>query len=301
MLFNNPEKNKITKKTILTFTIIVCVFMSFAIFFNVNSILIKSPSVDNGILKVNFMNVGEGDSTLVLFPNGESLLIDAGHKSDGKNISEFLKKNGVKKLNYVLATHPDKDHIGGLETILNDFEIGSIFAPDVSKDSKVFSDVTEIIQRKGFNLHKAYGGDNMYSSNGVKIDFLAPNSPLYKDTNDYSAVIKIKYKQTTFLFMGDAGEASEKEMLQRYNLSANVIKIAHHGEKSSTSQALIDSVKPQYAIISASSYENNAPYEKVVDKLKKSGVTTFITGAVGTSETLGNILFTSDGNSITVN
>lgn len=313
MLLNNSGKNKIPKKTILIFIIIVCVFMSLGVFLNGSSIskyltsntlknlLIKNPSADNGMLKVYFMNVGEGDSALVLFPNGENLLIDAGHKSDGKNISGFLKRNGVKKLNYVLATHPDKDHIGGLEAVLNDFYADNIFAPDVSKDSKVFSDVTEIIQRKGLDLHRAYGGDNLYSSNGVRIDFLAPNSPLYKDTNDYSAVIKIKYKQTTFLFMGDAGETSEKEMLKRYNLSANVIKIAHHGEKSSASQALIDSVKPQYAIISAASYENNAPYEKVVDKLKKSGVTTFITGAARPSEALGNILFTSDGSSITVN
>jgi competence protein ComEC len=245
-------------------------------------------------LEVHFIDVGQADSILVQTPGGKTMLIDAGNNADGDAVVSYIKSQGVKKIDVLVGTHPHEDHIGGMDNVINSFDIGKIYMPQATTTTKTYEDVLTAISRKGLKITAAKGGQTIDVDPAIKADVLAPNSSTYDDLNNSSIVIKLTYKNTSFLLAGDAEDISEQEMVNKgYNLKADVLKVGHHGSDSSTTPAFLKAVSPKYAVISVgrgNDYGHPAP--ATLTKLASAGIEIYRTDEAGT------IIATSDGNTI---
>jgi beta-lactamase superfamily II metal-dependent hydrolase len=256
----------------------------------------RSLPSSSSLLEVNFIDVGQADSIFIKFPEGKTMLIDAGNNDDGDKIISFIKKQCVKKLDVVVGTHPHEDHIGAMDDIINTFNIGKIYMPKVTTTTRTFKDVLTSIAAKNLKITTAMGGMTIPVEDDVKVEILAPNSAHYEDLNNYSAVIKVTYKSTSLLFTGDAEKLSEEEMLKLgFNLRADVLKVGHHGSSSGTSEEFLSAVSPKYAIISvAKNNDYGHPHKETLRRLAAYGVKVY------TTADNGNILVESDGKNIRV-
>lgn len=243
-------------------------------------------------LTVHYIDVGQGDATLLVC-DGETMLIDAGDNSQGTAIQSYLNHQGIDRLDYVIGTHPDEDHVGGLDVIITKFDCGSIFLPAYEKDTRTYEDVLQAIRYKGYQSIVPQVGDT-YTLGTATVTFIAPNRDSYESVNDGSIGIIVEYGETRFLFTGDAQEASEADMLENgIDLDADVYKVAHHGSKTSSSEAFLDAVSPEYAVISCG--EGNSyghPHAAVMNSLRAAGVKVFRTDEQGT------LVCTSDGTTL---
>ena len=243
-------------------------------------------------LRVNYIDVGQGDSIFIQLPNKETMLIDAGEAYEVDNVINYLNNLGIKKIDYVVGTHPHTDHIGGLEEVINTFDVGAIYMPKVSSNSKTFEDLLTTISNKGLKVKTAKSGVVVLSEDNLKLEFIAPNSDNYSNLNNYSAVLKLTYLDNTFLFMGDAETLSEDEITS--DVDADVIKVGHHGSDSSSSVEFVKKVSPEYAIImvgEGNSY--NHPYQSIIDRYESVGAKVLRT------DLDGNIVCDSDGVDVT--
>lgn len=241
-------------------------------------------SRSDDIITVHYIDVGQGDSEFVELPNGECMLIDAGTKESFDKISQVIESCGYDSINYVVATHPHADHIGSLSQIIDGYDIGEFYMPKVSSTSKTYENMIDSLNENNVNVFEAKAGVNIFDDEDMSIDILAPSSESYEETNDYSAVIKITYGANSFLFCGDAETESETEMLFNCTdkLSADVIKIGHHGSDSSTSEEFLSAVSPQYAVISCGAGNSYGhPHTEVLERLEKHGVETYRTDDYG--------------------
>ena len=239
-------------------------------------------------LRVNYIDVGQGDSIFIQLPNNETMLIDAGEAYEADNVIDFLNNLGIKKIDYVVGTHPHTDHIGGLEEVINTFDVGAIYMPKVSSNSKTFEDLLTTISNKGLKGKTAKSGVVVLDEDNLKLEFIAPNSDNYSNLNNYSAVLKLTYLDNTFLFMGDAETLSEDEIT--CEIKADVIKVGHHGSDSSSGIEFVKKVSPEYAIImvgEGNSY--NHPYQSIIDRYESVGAKVLRT------DLDGNIVCDSDG------
>ncbi|NFN93593.1 MBL fold metallo-hydrolase [Clostridium botulinum] len=258
-----------------------------------NATTTKTQETSLGEMKIHYIDVGQGDSELIQV-DGKNILIDAGNNDS--MAYNYLKKLGIKKLDYVMATHPHSDHIGGMTQIINEFDIGEFYAPKVNHTTKTFENMIKALQSKGIKLTAPTPGDTLNVGNAT-LQFLAPNSAKYEDMNNYSIACKLKYGNTSYVFMGDAETLSEGEILaKQLDISADVLKLGHHGSHSSTSQAFLNKINPRYAIVSCGKDNDYGhPHQETIDKLNKKGIEILRTDVSGT------IISTSDGNDITFN
>ena len=251
-------------------------------------------NTNNNLLKVHYLDVGQGDSIFVELPNNETMLIDAAESYQSENIINYLKNLNYQKIDYVIGTHPHTDHIGGLTDILNTFEIGKIYMPKVVSTTKTYESLLMAIKDKNLKINTAKAGTSIIDTDALKIIILAPNNSTYTELNNYSVVTKITYGTTKFLFMGDAEKLSENEIKE--NVTADVIKIGHHGSNTSSSIDFIKKVNAKYGIISVGlNNKYNLPKEETITNWENSGTKIYLTSTNG--KTIKSI---SDGTNIKI-
>jgi len=252
---------------------------------------------EGGNLEVHFIDVGQGDATLIKC-DGEAMLIDAGDNDKGTKIQLYLKKQGVDQLQYLVGTHPDADHIGGMDVIITKFTVNSneIWMPDCDNDTATYRDVVDAIEYKRLKRRCPEVGET-FSLGKATITILAPIN-YYEEVNNNSIVLKIQNGNNSFIFTGDASEDEEMDLVSSEGsaLDADVLKVGHHGSKHSTSGLFLNSVTPEYAVISVSSDNSYGhPTSECLNSLRMAGVKVFRT------DEQGSIVAISDGNTITWN
>lgn len=252
-----------------------------------------TDKVENNLIKIHYIDVGQGDSIFIELPNKKTMLIDAGESSKGKIVSSYISNLGYYKIDYIVGTHPHTDHIGGLAHIINSFDIGNIYMPKAVSTSKTYENLLNTISQKGLKITTARAGVNIVSESNLNINIVAPNRE-YSDLNNSSAVVKITYGNRKFLFMGDAETKSENDIIS--DVSADVIKVGHHGSDTSSGQSFVNKVNPKYAIIMVgNNNQYNHPYQIIIDRWINSGAKVYRT------DINGNIIVISDGNSLDIN
>lgn len=245
-------------------------------------------------MQVHFIDVGQGDSILIESPSGKTMLIDGGVKGAGQQIVSYLKELGINKLDIVVATHPDADHIGGLIPVLDNMMIEQFYDSGKVHTSQTFEEMLTRIDEKNIPYHVPKIGDDIVFDKDVNVKVLNANEQA-TDNNDASIVLKMTYGDVSFLLTGDAGVALEKEMLQ-YDVKATVLKAGHHGSNTSSSEEFIQAVKPEVTILSYG--EDNKyghPHAEVVDRLQAIGSKIYATADLGT------ITVSTDGVNYAVN
>lgn len=245
---------------------------------------------------VHVINVGKADSILVQC-EGQSMLIDGGNLEDGATVCDYLNKRYLTKLDVVVNTHPDKDHIGGLAEVIDTVEVGKYYAPKLSDslipDSEEYKLTQEALKKKNLATVQV-SGPQTFQLGGATVEILAPLSEL-DSTNNNSIVIRLIYEDYKFLLMGDAEQEEEEALLKSgADLSANVLKVGHHGSKTSTSEKLLEAVNPEYAVISVGDDSSDLPKTEVLKRLEDAGIKTYRTDVSGT------VIFMTNGGTLPV-
>lgn len=258
---------------------------------------IHTAKNSNEVTNVHFIDVDQGDSIFIELANGQTVLIDGGSRTQSDKVVDYIKERGVNKINYLIATHPHEDHIGGLPNVVKNFNIDNIYMPDITANTKIFEELLNEIEKKNMGIDILKGGTKIYEDEDISLLVLAPNSDNYEEINNYSIVIKLIFKDVSFIFTGDAEKISENEMIEKgYDLTADVLKIGHHGGRTSTTEKFLTSINPEYAVISAGKDNPyNHPHKETTDRLNKKGITVLRT------DDLGDIVFSTDGENLNIN
>ena len=241
-------------------------------------------------LSIDFIDVGQADSILVRNQD-KVMLIDAGTNEAGETVVNYLKNLGITKIDYLIGTHPHEDHIGGLDDVINNFDIGQIYMPKIETTTKTFEDVLDAIENKNLTVTAPNKGDKIELGQAVGEFMTEPI--LDKDNlNVSSLVLRLEFGNTSYLFMGDAEEENEETI--RWP-KTDVLKVGHHGSSTSSSESFLEQVEPQYAIIMAGKDNSyGLPTQETIDKLNNMGSEIYRTDEDGT------IQMTSDGNTIEI-
>lgn len=249
-----------------------------------------------GELTISYLDVGQADSIFIALPNGETMLIDAGEASSSGDIIQYIQSNGKTTLDYVIATHPHADHIGGMAAVLQAFDVKHFYMPDKMHTSQTFERMIQTVREKGLAIQAAKAGNTLFDYGNLKAAFVAPGGNSYAGLNNASAAVLLTYNDRRFLFMGDAERESESDILAAgYDVAADILKVGHHGSDTSTSEAFLERVNPQYAVISCG--EGNSyghPDSSTIAALEQFGVEIHRTDLEGT------IVATCDGQTITL-
>jgi beta-lactamase superfamily II metal-dependent hydrolase len=232
-----------------------------------------SPALGNAYLTCEFLDVDQADAELCYLPDGKIVLIDAGNRGDGDELVSYLKNKNITKIDYLVATHPHADHIGGISEVIDSFEIGKIFVPKIASNdvptTKTYEDFLLSVQRKNLKLTAAKAGSTLFEGENYKAECLSPAGDDYDNLNHYSVTIRLSYGIHSLLFTGDAETVNEKEMLNAgYNLDSDVLKVGHHGSRSSSSKKFLNAVSPKYAVISCGEGNDYGhPHNETIDAL----------------------------------
>ena len=284
---NFKFNNKFFK--ILSSIFIVIIFI---LFFNLNN----NANFKNKMI-IHYIDVGQGDCILIQV-NNKNLLIDSGPSTNRKYLLNYLKKINIKKLDYIIETHPQDDHIGNMDTIIKRYNVEKFYSPKVTTSSDTFDSLLSALVDKNLKINVLKKGTNQINlGKNANLKVLSPKKDFTSDNlNNYSPIIKINFLNNSFLFTGDAETSDENLVLFENNdLKADVLKVGHHGSSTSTSLDFLNSVDPSVAIISVG--KNNSyghPSQKVLSLLDESNIKTLRT------DISGNIIVISDGKNISI-
>ena len=226
--------------------------------------------VINPTLKIYFIDVGQGDCTLIITPKGKKILIDGG---EGKNeiLLPYLLDRGINKIDYIIISHFDSDHCNGLIEVMEKIKVGKVIVSKQPGESEEYRNILEIIKRKNIEAYVVKAQDRITIEKDLYINILNPAGKLeFNDLNNNAMVAKLIYKNFSMLFTGDI-EKAEENIAQKYknNLKSTILKVAHHGSKTSTNEEFLKYVEPQIALIGVG--ENNKfghPNQQTIEKLK---------------------------------
>ncbi|MGE5418298.1 MAG: MBL fold metallo-hydrolase [Acidobacteriota bacterium] len=247
-------------------------------------------------LQTHFVDVGQGDCILVLLPDSKTMLVDAGENDKAERVIQYIDQLGVRRIDYLVATHPHSDHFGGLPRIIRCFDIGTVFMPRVVSSTPAYEHLLLSVRDKGLKATSAHRGVFIVNEPDLKVECLSPTAEDYQELNNWSVVLRVQYKKTAFLLTADAGHAAEREMIDSgENLQANVIKISHHGSSDASTPAFLRNVKPQYAVISVGQGNDYGhPHQQTVNELLAMGARIYRT------DQSGSIVVSSDGEKISI-
>ncbi|KAB1186615.1 MULTISPECIES: lamin tail domain-containing protein [Haloferax] len=258
----------------------------------------------NGTLEVHFINVGQSVSTLLVAPNGETMLIDSGDfRDDGEHVLAYLQAHDIQRLDYLVTSHADADHIGGNAAIIEYYEtqangVGAIYDPGIASTSQTYAAYLDAVEEHDVPLYRTQAGDQI-SMGLVTATVLSPPEGYLasEDRNENSIVLMTQFGSTRFLFTGDAEHEAEEYLIDTYgsNLQATVLKTGHHGSKGSTSEEFLQAVQPKVAVVS-SDYDSQYghPNEETLERLDAQSIPTYWTATHGT------IVFASNGDQVRI-
>lgn len=246
---------------------------------------VETEIPSDGNLYVHYIDVGQGDSTFIQLPNGQVLLIDAGEKDQGEKVVNYIKQFGYTHLDYVVATHPHSDHIGGLPAVLDNFTVGKFYMPKLAEESipttQTYLNLLEKLDEKNIEVNTARAGIYMLQEWNTVAEFIGPREEYYDDLNNYSARILLRHGGRSFMFLGDSEREGESEILE--DVMIEVLKLSHHGSNTSSSDKFLRRVRPDIAIISCGAdNEYGHPHEEVLQRVEDRDAQLYRTDLDGT-------------------
>ncbi len=287
-----------SKKAVFTIififlAVVLVLFVTFADWLKIYELVGVYPKVEK--LTVAFIDVGQADAVYINTEKG-NMLIDAGCSQDASKVREYLDRYHIKEIDTVIGTHDDWDHIGGMKTIVENYNVKNIYLPkyDEKDKSDTFSTLYRSINSTDTDVSFVSDGIKLIKSKDLNVKILPPVD--FEEDNDSSLIVKLRYKDCSFLFMGDASSKTEEKLLENnVNVSADVLKVSHHGSRSATSKSFLKAVNPTAAVLSVGEMNTyNLPSLEVVKRLSKLGCKIYRTDLDGT------IVMNSDGKSIRV-
>lgn len=248
-------------------------------------------------LMVVFLDVGQGDAVFIEAPNGNQVLIDGGpNKSVLRQLSKIMPFYD-RSIDLVIESHPDGDHINGLVEVLRRYNVELVMESGVANDSQAYQEIQNIIKEKNIKNILARQGMKINLDDGINIDILFPDRDVFGlETNTASVVAKLNYGENCFIFTGDSPKAIEQYLVSVYgeNLNCEVLKIGHHGSNTSTSEAFLGYINPEYAVISVGENKYGHPHQEILDLLGRFGINILRTNELGT------IKIKSDGENLQI-
>ncbi len=257
-----------------------------------------SGTADDSLLRVTFLDVGQGDAILIQTPDGVDVLIDGGPDADV--LHELRSVLGVfdSTIDMVVGTHPDKDHIGGLVSVLEAYAVGHILTTENRGETMIASEYHDALITEGAIVTNARAGQTYALGASTTMTVYAPaRDPSMLESNTASIVVKITYGDISFMLTGDAPQSIEDNLVVTYGavLQSNVLKLGHHGSKTSTSELFLRTVEPTYAVVSAGADNTYGhPHPEVIERVTASGA------VIKSTASDGRLTFTSDGQTVMV-
>lgn len=257
------------------------------------SLLIFLLNIDNstGKLKIYYFNAGKADSCII-YNDDFAVLIDTGEKELGSEILTYLEANNIKKIDYLIITHFDKDHVGGASYVLNEIQVDNVIQSNYPKESKVYTKYLNALSDKEITP-VTLREDMSFNFGDVYFNINAPIEEVYSnnESNNSSLIVSMKYKNNSFLFMGDAENLRIEEYLDNNNASYDFLKVPYHGHYQTSLDDLLDVVKPKYSVITSS--DDELEDNTTLELLNEVDCNTYLTRN-------GSILITSDGDTISI-
>lgn len=259
----------------------------------------KPVTASGGEMAVHFIDVGQGDCALIVAGNTR-VLIDSGLRDYSSRVIRYISALGFRRIDYVIATHPHDDHIGGMADILNEFSIGRIIMPEVPESmvttATYLEDMLNVIEQKDIRADYSRTGEVITLGNGAELTILSPVHSDYSSLNNFSITCRLSYGSQSFLFTGDIERAAESDIINSgAYIRSTVLKVPHHGSSTSSTPAFLEAVHPEYAVISIEKdNQYGHPHQEVVNRINELNCEMLDTSVSG------SIVFLTDGESLEI-